>query len=353
MGRSWKPGAAVVGAVLLAGCQPEARAAGIDAEAPVPVRVQPAGVAETGATVTSSGVVQARTTVDVAFQVGGRVVTVGPDEGDEVSAGTPLAGLDATEYALSLQQADAAAERAAQEQARFQPLAAAGTVTANDYEKMTSTARQTRAGAGLARKRLDDTRLVAPIRGIVARRAVEPGATVAPGTPVFTLVDLDPVRVRVGVPEAEVGALQPGLAATVTVPALPGRTFTGRVRLVGVAADPATRTYTVDVDVPNPQRILRAGMVAEATVRTPGTRRAVTVPLQSIVRDENDATFVYVHDARAGQARAVRVEVGGVAGGDVEIVRGLGGGEPVIVAGQQRLRDGSRVRVTPGAGGGR
>ena len=98
---TWRGGAAAVGALLLAACQPEARAAETDSEAPVPVRVQPAAVVETGATVKNSGVVQARTTVDVAFQVGGRVVAVGPDEGDEVAAGTPLARLDATEYAFA------------------------------------------------------------------------------------------------------------------------------------------------------------------------------------------------------------------------------------------------------------
>ncbi|HEX8906685.1 MAG TPA: efflux RND transporter periplasmic adaptor subunit, partial [Longimicrobiaceae bacterium] len=225
-------------------------------------------------------------------------------------------------------------------------------VAPNDYERMASTARQTAAAAGLARKHLGDTRLVAPISGIVARRAVEPGATVAPGAPVFTLVDLDPVRVRVGVPEAEVGTIAVGEAATVTVPALAGRSFAGRVRLVGVAADPATRTYTVEVEVPNPGRVLRAGMVAEATLRRAGTARMVTVPLQAVVRDQDDATLVYLLDAQTGRVHARRVQVGQVHGDDVEVADGLSGGEPVVVAGQHRVREGSRVAVAD-AGGGR
>jgi len=339
--------------LAVAACQPEARAAETEADAAVPVRVQPAAVVERAAQVRASGVVQARTTVDVAFQVGGRVVAVGPDEGDEVRAGELLAQLDPTEYALGVQQASAAAERASTERARYEPLLGPGSVAANDYERMVSAARQTAAAAGLARKHLSDTRLAAPISGIVARRAVEPGATVAPGAPVFTLVDLDPVRVRVGVPEAEVGTIAVGEAATVTVPALAGRSFAGRVRLVGVAADPATRTYTVEVEVPNPERALRAGMVAEAAVSRQGTARVVTVPLQAVVRDADDATRVYLLDPQQGRVHARRVQVGDVHGAEVEVVDGLRGGEPVVVAGQHRVREGSRVAVEPGAGGGR
>jgi RND family efflux transporter MFP subunit len=334
-----------------AACQPEARAAETDAEAAVPVRVQPAAVVERPAQVRASGVVQARTTVDVAFQLPGKVVRVGPDEGEEVSAGQLLAQLDPTEYALGVQQAAAAAERAAAERSRYEPLLGAGSVAPNEYERMVSTARQSAAAAGLARKRLADTRLEAPISGVVARRAVEPGATVAPGAPVFTLVDLDPVRVRVGVPEADVGTVAVGEAATVTVPALPGQSFAGRVRLVGVAADPATRTYTVEVEVPNPGRVLRAGMVAEAAVVKQARARAVTVPLQAVVRDADDATLVYLLDARTGRVHARRVQVGGVQGAEVEVLDGLSGGEPVVVAGQHRVREGSRVAVAAGAGG--
>ncbi|HEX8906998.1 MAG TPA: efflux RND transporter periplasmic adaptor subunit, partial [Longimicrobiaceae bacterium] len=184
--RSVLRGAGAAAWVVVAACGPEARAAQSDAEAAVPVRVQPAAVVERPAESRASGVVQARTTVDLAFQVPGKVVRVGPDEGDEVRAGEVLAQLDPTEYSLGVQQAAAAAERASAERARYEPLLGAGSVAPNDYERMVSAARQSAAAAGLARKRLADTRLEAPISGVVARRAVEPGATVAPGAPVFT-----------------------------------------------------------------------------------------------------------------------------------------------------------------------
>ena len=100
-------------------------------------------------------------------------------------------------------------------------------------------------------------------------RRVDPGQTVAAGMPVFSIVELNPVKVRVGVPEAEIGKVHQGAAAEVSAPSLDGRRFTGKVAIIGVAAEPASRTYTVKILVPNPGPVLLAGMVAEARIFGP------------------------------------------------------------------------------------
>lgn len=315
------------------------------ADAGVPVRIQSAGAESRRQTTAASGVVEARHTVDLAFQVGGKVAAVGPDEGDVVRAGSLLARIDPIDYQLALRQAAAQAEHARQERERYRPLVGAGSVAPNDYDRLESAARQTAAAADLAGKRLADTRLVSPIAGVVARRAIDPGETAAPGQSVFTVMDVDPVRVRIGVPEAEVGMVRVGQPATVRVAALAGETFGGRVALVGVAADSTTRTYSVEISLPNPARRLRVGMVAEATIEGDRRRSAVTVPAAAVVRDADGATVVYVLDEGGGRAHARRVEVGAPRGDEVEIARGLAAGEPVVVAGQHRLRDGARVLV--------
>ena len=346
----------VVAAGALSGCRAarseEADAAAETARA-VPVRVQAAASVRRPHVTAASGVVQARTEVGVAFQVAGKVVAVGPDEGSTVRAGELLARMDPTDYRLGLAQAEAQAERAAQERERFRPLVAAGSVAANDYERIESGARQTAAAAALARKRLADTRLLAPLSGVVARRAIQPGETAAPGQPVFTIVDMDPVRVRIGVPEAEVAAVRVGQRADVRLPALPGEHFAGRVTLVGIAADPTTRSYAVEVSVPNPAHRLKVGMVAEASVYGEQLTSAITVPATAVVRDADGATLVYVLDPSTGSGqaagdatvRARRVEAGAAREDAIEITSGLSAGEPVVVAGQQRVRDGSRVLV--------
>jgi RND family efflux transporter MFP subunit len=338
-------GAAAVSLAALGACSTARSAETTDHAdaAPIVVRAEPAASIVRLRVVTASGVAQARTTVDVAFQVPGKVVAVRPDEGDVVREGQLLAELDPTDYRFAVEQAAAQAEHAAAERDRHRPLLTLGSVAPNDLERMESGARQTAAVAALARKRLADTRLRSPISGIVARRAIERGSTVAAGQSAFTLVDLDVVEVRIGVPEADVDMLRVGLPATVRLPALGAATFAGVVTSVGVAADPTTRTYAVEISMPNPAHRLKAGMVAEATVQGSQQLTAITVPASAIIQDADGANLVYLLDVRTNRVHRRRVTLGTTRGEAVEVTAGLAPGDIVVVAGQQRVRDGALV----------
>ncbi len=312
-----------------------------------PVRVAPAARDTGRAVIRAGGVTEPRATADLAFQVPGRVVTVAVDEGTRVARGQLLAAVDPTEYRLAYEQADLARARQGDELARARLLRASNAIAANDFDKLENGARQATVSRELAAKRLADTRLAAPFAGTIARKSVEVGATASTGSTVLTLVDLGEVDVRVGVSEADVGQVRVGQPASVEVPAL-GTTVAGRVAHVGVVADPASRTYSVKVAVPNASGALRGGMVATVLLPTGRARDAVVVPAAAVARDPDGATVVYVYAPGEGRVRARRVEVGGARGADVEVARGLTAGEPVVVAGQQRVRDGSAVTVPGG-----
>lgn len=331
-------------ALIASACVQTAASATNDADStvvPVVARQFPGSTRAWSAT--ASGIVHPNTTLDIAFQVPGKVIMAGPDEGQLVRAGQTIASLDPAEYRLEVEQAAALSDRATRDRDRNRPLLVSGGISAADMDHLESGARQSVAAADLAKKRLADTRLTAPITGIVARRAIEEGATVAPGQPVYTIVALDPVRVRVGVPEVDIGHITEGAPATVRIPALDA-SFAGRVSLIGVAADPATRSFTVEITVPNSERRMRAGMVAEATITTRETTWAIVVPATAVLHDggADGATIVYVLDA--GRAHARRVTTGAARGDSLEIASGLMKSDRVIVAGQHRLRDGARVQ---------
>ncbi len=112
---------------------------------------------------------------------------------------------------------------------------------------------------------------------------------------VFSIVDLNPAKVRVGVPEAEITKVKLGAKATITLPSLAGRQFEGRVGIIGVASEPASRTYTVKIIVPNPGPVLLAGMVAEAQIFGHTSVQALTIPGEAIVHDPQGAPIVYVY----------------------------------------------------------
>ena len=124
---------------------------------------------------------------------------------------------------------------------------------------------------------------------------------------------MDPVEVNVGVPETDVHLVRIGQEAEITVPALPGKSFQGTVRLINVSADPGTRTYMTRITVANPELLLRVGMVAEATIRGDRTVSMVTLPGDAVVRDPQGATQVYVYYPDQKRVYAKRVEIGAAA----------------------------------------
>jgi multidrug efflux pump subunit AcrA (membrane-fusion protein) len=288
--------------------------------------------------------VEANVTAQGAFQIAGRVARVLVEEGQAVSKGQVLAELDATDYrnaydaALGQSDAARAVESKAQEGPRSQELEQAridyeqwqdqykrmkflydhNSLPASDFKKIeagyqaaqqryemarqgtrvedkeAATGQYRAAAAQMqeAQKRLGDTRLRAPISGFVGMRRIDVGDTVGAGIPVISVLDLNPVKVRVAIPEDEIGKVHEGTSATLTIPSLDGKQFEGKVETVGVAADPASRTYAVKIAVPNPERLLRAGMVSEARIFSPVIVNVITVPGDAIVRDPQGITQV-------------------------------------------------------------
>lgn len=335
-------------------------------EAPVSVPVivaAPTTVQRTESVTVSGSVVSPDNPVHVAFIVGGRVARVGPRIGDRVRRGAVLAVLDTTEYDLAVDAAAAqvsaarvGSTRADDELQRAQQLVDTRSIAANDFEKLRAAAAAAReslaqaiASEGLARKRLSDTTLHAPLDGYVAARTIEPGDVAGPGVPAFQIIRLDPVEVSVGVPESDVHLIAVGRPADVTVPALPGETFAGTVRVVNVAADPATRTYMTRIQLPNPRQLLRIGMVASATIHGVGIVDVLTIPPQALVRDAQGATSVFVYFPEQQRVHTRLVEVGAPKGTQIEVRSGLTAADQLVVAGQDRLRDGMTVTATRSA----
>jgi RND family efflux transporter MFP subunit len=165
----------------------------------------------------------------------------------------------------------------------------------------------------------------------------------SPGRPVFQIVELDPVEISVGVPETDIPLVRLGQTAAVQAPALPDEGFEGAVRLINVVADPTTRTYMVRIRVPNPKHRLRVGMIAEAQIRSDRMLDAMTLPAESVVRDPQGATVVFVYFPEQKRAYSKRVETGTVYGREIQIKSGLAGDESIVLAGRDRLRDGVAV----------
>ncbi len=365
---------------------------------PIPVRIGQIRHTQDRETVMLSGTVTSpEAPSNLSFLVSGKIIQVGPREGDYVRKGDLLASVDPTDYRLALKAASAQAgmaraaldkaknpirpelleqarigfERAGDEHRRMKMLYESKSLAPNDYQKFKAayeSAEQqyeqakrgaqkedrTQAAAALdlalsneaiARKHLEDTALYSPMDGFISGRHISPGELAVPSRPVFEIVRLDPAEVSVGVPETDVHILRVGQKAVVTIPALPGESFEGVVRLINVSADPATRTFMTRISVANPKHILRIGMVAEARIYGDKPVQRLTLPVEAVVREPQGATIVFVYFPDQKQVYAKRVEVGSIFGDEIDIRNGLDGKELIVLGGQERLRDGVAVTV--------
>lgn len=217
-----------------------------------------------------------------------------------------------------------------------------------DVEAARAQVAQAEAALTLANTRLADATLVAPFDGVVSRREVERGEVVAPGTVLVSLVDLGELKLPVQVGGREVLALEPGLPADVRVDGLPDRTFRGRVHRIDPVADPRSNLFGVEVRVPNPEGLLRAGLPATVEIPVARAPDTLAVPEAALLQQQGQAGVFVVED---GRARFQPVELG-LNGGDWwEVRSGLEEGDPVVITGKEQLGPGSPVVVTPLEGG--
>ncbi|HEV8429137.1 MAG TPA: efflux RND transporter periplasmic adaptor subunit [Pyrinomonadaceae bacterium] len=199
---------------------------------------------------------------------------------------------------------------------------------------------------------LGDAQLRAPLSAVVIERKVEIGQLVSTGTPAFVLADLSSVKAAFGVPDLALHNFKLGDTLTMTTEAVPGTEFTGHISRISPAADQSSRVFDVEVTIPNPQALLKPGMIASMVVNeVAGTTEVPVVPLTSITRSKADANayavLVIEEDSGKHIARLRNVTLGDSYGNSVGISSGVKPGEIVITTGVTQVADGEEVRVMP------
>lgn len=247
------------------------------------------------------------------------------------------------------------------EQAHAQSKAALELLRAGPREERIAQAAARVAAQEAAVERLEDElerhTVRAPFDGVVVAERTEEGEWVSTGDPVVDLTSLGEVEVRVGVVEDQVGALTVGGRALVTVGAFPGREFEARVHAIVPRGDERTRTFPVDVRIPNPAddgtHPLKPGMFARVSLEIGAPKSALLVPKDALVLG-GPAPIVYVVQPGAEGApatvRPVPVRTGVALDGRIAVEAELEPGDMVVTRGNERLRPGQEIAVTPPKG---
>lgn len=281
--------------------------------------------------------VQAWAVNNIMPQSGGRIRKVNVEVGDYVVKGQVLAEMDR----LQLEQMELQVQNDEIEYERLKGLYEEGGVSKSDFETAELGYKVRRTNLNNLR---ENTILRSPINGYVTARNFDAGDMFSLSAPLFVVQQVTPVKLLVGISESEYTKVAKGDEVSLTVDALPGRTFTGKVERLHPTMDAGTHTFKAEVRVPNTDRVLRPGMYARVTVNF-GTRRSVVVPDQALVKQEGTGTrFIYVLQ-EDGTVRYLPVKTGRHIGTEYEITEGLQDGQTIVVKGHTALRDGVKVNV--------
>lgn len=368
--RSWSifPIAAYVGALAFApaaglvGAVPDALAQAVDT-----VKVTPASAERT---VTLPGELLPFETVNIVARVQGYIDTFPVDRGAQVRRGQVLATLVAPELAAQVAEAQARVEAANARRAESEAQLATMRAT---YERLRTASATAGAVAGIellraeeslkaaqalvdanaravdaARASLDAVRtlegylkVVAPFAGRVTERSLHPGALAGPSTgPLLRLEQTARLRLVVYVPEQQYAGAATGRALSFTVPAHPGRTFTGKLARLAGALDPKTRAMAVELDVDNADGALAPGMFPDVTWPVTAARGTWLVPATAVVTTTERSFVIRV---AGGKAEWVDVKKGATRGEQVEVRGNLADGDVVLKRGTDEIVNGATV----------
>jgi membrane fusion protein (multidrug efflux system) len=280
--------------------------------------------------------------VQIASEITGRVAAVQFNEGEAVKAGDVLVKLDDQLAQAELADANARFGLAEANFERAKALSRTGNVTGKARDEATANLEIARAAVELARVRLSKHAITAPFSGRIGIRLISPGAYVAIGTPMVNLEKIDVLKLDFKLPENLLGHVRVGQSVEITVDALADRKFIGKVYAINPLVDVNGRALHLRALIDNHDFVLRPGLFARVVLKGLQAREVVLVPESAIVPRAGES---FVYKVENGKAVETAVKLGERKNGEVEVIEGLLPEAVVVVAGQQKLRDGSDVEI--------
>lgn len=323
-----------------------------------PVKVVEIGDAGQSRQMSYSGIVRARTEMNLGFRVNGKITERLVNVGDRVKSGDPLARIDATDYDLSVKSAAASLEAAERQvettalvRARAEQLFARKVASKAQLDQATlghnqAVATRDAAASALAqaKNQVTYTELVADRGGIVASIVADVGQVVGSGTPVATVAVDGEKEVLIAVPEVDVANFKPGMAVKAGFWSDQGLMLDGKVREVAGSAEQPSRTFAVRVSLPNDPRVL-LGMTATILASADHAERHISVPLSALAQMDGGTT-VWVVDRDSQTVKSRTITVADFTGEGVRVIGGLRRGDLVVAAGTQFMTEDLKVAIS-------
>lgn len=301
-----------------------------------PVKVAVAAVEEIEHSAVFTSNIEAFVQNNIAPSMPLRINRILVDVGSKVSRGQLLATMDGTQY----NQVAVQLSNAQSDYDRMKKVYDAGGISKQQVDQADAALRVQRTQAN---NLLENTQLRSPISGVVTARNFDAGDLYSGAMPILTVMQIDRLKVSLSLSEQYFPMVAQGMDATITVDMYPDKEFAGKVTLVAPAIDPSTRTFGIEVTIPNADGELRPGMFSRTTLSF-GTKPGIMVDDIAVQRQlgTNDK---YLYVAVGGKAERRAVVTGTQIGSRVEIVSGLNVGDQVITAGISKLMQGTEIQL--------
>ncbi|MDX1601451.1 MAG: efflux RND transporter periplasmic adaptor subunit [Salinimicrobium sediminis] len=289
---------------------------------------------------TVNGTFQPETRANISAEMGGQVVGIYVQEGDEVKAGQVIAKLSGDKINVNLNNAKANLDNAISTLERYEAAFKTGGVTAVQLDQARLQVQNARAQFDSANLSSGDTNVRSKVSGIVNEKMVELGMVVGPGTPIIEVVDISSLKLRVEVDEAVVSRIRVGDTVQV-VPSVTKDTISGKITFIAPASNGALK-FPVEIIVENSERTRRAGMYATAVFNESGLDNVLTIPREAFVGSVSDNRVFVLEN---GIAKLKEIQTGINYGNKVEVTAGLNEGDIVVSSGQINLTDNTAVKI--------
>jgi RND family efflux transporter MFP subunit len=280
--------------------------------------------------------------LQVLAEITGKITVKAVEEGRVVAKGATLVAIDDRDYRNAHEAAKASYSLARADLKRLQKLYQKQAIPQSRLDDAVARVKNTKANMDNAALSLERTVIQAPIGGVVNRLLVEKGQYVNVGDPIAEILQIDRIKVRVGIPESDVDAVRRLDTFKVRIDALEKRTFQARKYYLSKTADAMARLYNLDLELNNARGAILPDMFARVEIVKREIPDGIAVPIYSIITREN-THIIYV--VKGGTAHQCNVTLGLIEGWQVEITDGLQIGDRVIVVGHRSVNNGDAVKV--------
>lgn len=280
--------------------------------------------------------------LEVVAEVAGRIMEKNMDDGTVVAQGDVLAVIDRRDYQNAYDSARASYETARVHEQRFKALSKQQFITQSQLDDVSAQVKTTRAAMETAKLNLDRCTIRSAMTGVVDRSHIEEGSFLGVGDPVVRILQIDPLKIQVGIPESDVASVRHLTRFDMTVDALDGKIVTGEYHYLQKTTDSLARLYNLEIRLENPGYEILPDMFVRVAIVKNRDEQGLAVPMYSLITRKGQ-TGVFVVDQ--GIARFVPVDTGFQDGWKIQVTSGLFPGDHVVVVGHRMIEDKDPVHV--------